>query len=66
MSEIIEPIIGILCVVFVWFVVRSIAKTFNKINVIEENQEEITILLREIKDELKELNKTILKRNYKL
>ncbi|WP_026705705.1 hypothetical protein [Flavobacterium soli] len=57
MKEIIQPIIGILVVVFVWYVFRSIAKTFSKINVIEENQEDITDLLREIKEELKELNK---------
>lgn len=57
MREIIQPLVGILVVVFVWYVVRSIAKTFGKINVIEENQEGIADLLREIKDELKELNK---------
>lgn len=57
MREIVQPLVGILVVVFVWYVVRSIAKTFSKINVIEENQEDITDLLREIKDELKELNK---------
>ncbi|MFY0481487.1 hypothetical protein ACI6PS_02690 [Flavobacterium sp. PLA-1-15] len=57
MREVMQPIIGILVVVFVWYVVRSIAKTFSKINVIEENQEDIENLLREIKEELKELNK---------
>ena len=57
MREVMQPIIGILVVVFVWYLVRSIAKTFSKINVIEENQEDIENLLREIKEELKELNK---------
>lgn len=57
MREIIQPIVGILVIVFIWYVLRSIAKTFGKINVIEENQEEIADLLREIKEELKELNK---------
>ncbi len=57
MREIVQPILGILVVVFVWYVIRSIAKTFSKINVIEENQEGIADLLREIKEELKELNK---------
>lgn len=57
MREIVQPIVGILVVVFVWYVIRSIAKTFSKINVIDENQEGIADLLREIKEELKELNK---------
>lgn len=57
MREIIQPIVGILVIVFIWYVLRSIAKTFGKINVIEENQEDIADLLREIKEELKELNK---------
>lgn len=57
MIEIIQPIVGILVIIFIWYVLRSIAKTFGKINVIEENQEDIADLLREIKEELKELNK---------
>lgn len=51
MAGIIFPLLGF---VFAWFVLRSIVKTFNKINLIEENQKEMIDLLTEIKDGLKQ------------
>ena len=53
-----SPILGIVVVVFIWFVVRKILRSISdKINNAELYKEDVLNVLEEIRDELKQLNK---------
>lgn len=62
MTELIQFLIGIAVFALAWYFLRSIAKTFSKINDFEEKQNEISDTLEAIKKELKELNKNNLEK----
>ncbi|WP_163410362.1 hypothetical protein [Flavobacterium ajazii] len=57
-TEFLPSILGILFLVFVWFIVRRILSSISdKINNSEVYKEDTLRVLEEIRDELKELNK---------
>ncbi len=58
MEDILISLLPVIVIVIIWIVImRIVVKKGFKNNKHTENQDEMIVLLREIKDELKQLNK---------
>lgn len=58
MEDILISLLPVIIIVIIWIVImRIVVKKGFKNNKHTENQDEMIVLLREIKDELKQLNK---------
>lgn len=64
--EILTSLLPFFFVILIWIYIIYRAKRFNKTNDFAGKHEETLEVLREIRDELKELNKNNSERNYKL
>ena len=65
-AEILTSLVPFFFIILIWLYLIYRSKRFNKVNNFEGKHEETMSLLKEIRDELKELNKNNSERNYKL
>ena len=65
-ADILTSLMPFFFIILIWVYLIYRSKKFNKTNDFSGKHEETVTLLREIRDELKELNKNNSERNYKL